>query len=91
MSSVSLNKADSGFRDVRRSLVAARCEAWPVVEVDDAHFALGRDDAVASVDDHVKLLGSTLADVFHLLEVELYALRLAIDSLVAIFAVTFAR
>ena len=74
---------------MRGCLVAAGREAGPVVEVDDAYVAFGRDDAVAAIDHHIEDLGRGIAYLLHLLEVELDAAAFAVDGFVAVFAVAF--
>ena len=77
-----------GLGDVGSRLVAAGCEAGPVVEVDDADGTVRVNDAVTAVDDDVEFLGSAGADVLELLEVDVDALGVAVDFFPAILAVT---
>ncbi len=86
-----LDSGENSLGDIGRGLVAAGGETGPVVKVDDADFALGRNDAVTAVNFDIKSLGSRVADGDEVIEVKLYAARFAVDSLMAILAVPFVK
>jgi len=82
-----LGKSQDSLGNVRRRLVATRCKAGPVVEVDDADGTVRIDDAITAIDDDIQLLGGARADVLQLLEVDVDALAMAIHLFPAILAV----
>ena len=76
---------------MRGGSIAARGEAGPVVEVDDADIAVGRYDAVAAINLHIEHVRRVLAYLAHLVLVKFQALALAIDGFVAILAMTLVK
>ena len=83
---VLLHSCNHRLGNERRSLNTAWRKAWPVVKVDNLHLTFGVDNAVATINHHVQLLGCTLAYVLHLCFIEVESLRLAVDGFGAIFA-----
>lgn len=71
--------------DIGRRLIATWSERRPVVEVDDLHGAVGIDDTVASIDLDIHDIRCLLAYLLKAILIEGETVRLAIDSLRAIF------
>ena len=82
---------ENSLGNVGSRLVATRRKAGPVIEVNNADGAIRIDDAVTAVDNNIQFLGSTSADVFQLLQVNINTLTVAVDLLPAILAVTLVK
>ena len=73
---------------MRRGLLTTRRKAGPVVKVDDAEIAVFINNTVASVYFYIEYVGRFLAHGFEPFHIKGIMLRLAVDSLVAVLAVS---
>lgn len=89
--SILLDALEYGAGYVGGGFGAARSEAGPVIEVDNLYVARFGDYAVAAVYLHVKQLGSAVAYVAELRQVEWQVVALTVDFLIAVLAVSVVK